>query len=289
MGTQVLPAQAVGGVLQVTSALASAGTSFLRVRKFMKAANAEIFSPRGLVVKIQTTKKMMASVGFTETDEKGKLLLPPLETVVDLVACTSAPSVCSTNNTPADIISPLEDPRLLRLQALEGHIAPLTFDVPEPPPESVFSKYSKAPLRYVNKKQNSRLVKAQEKSHKRRETKASEVSAETSKLDLKISDIDRQIQMLQHEDASCINGRGQTQEDIRILNIRKQNEIMQRDMRVEEIYKDADKKLSKAYKKEEKITNRILWIVVDKIDRSGRGENGPGCLFDNPNESSMSV
>ena len=45
----VLPVQAVGGVLQVTSVLASAGVSFVRVRKFMKSTNAEIFTPRGLV------------------------------------------------------------------------------------------------------------------------------------------------------------------------------------------------------------------------------------------------
>lgn len=45
----VIPAQAIGGVLQVTSLLASAGVTFVRVRKFLKSANADIFAPRGLV------------------------------------------------------------------------------------------------------------------------------------------------------------------------------------------------------------------------------------------------
>lgn len=266
LGSQVLPAQAVGGVLQVTSVLASAGTSFIRVRKFMKTVNAEIFNPRGLYVKVQTTKVMMASVGFAETDQKGKLGLPPLETVFDLETYSPAPSANGIDNKSAAAISPLKDPRLLRLQALEGYIAPLTFEVPEPPPESAFSKYTQAPLRWVNKKQSNHLVKAEAKYHKRRESKAEAVAAETSKFDVEINDIDRQIEMLQLESVGCIEGVWGKQDEIEALNMRKQEEMDKRDVKVKEMYKDIDKKMSKVYKKEEKITNRILWIVIDKLD-----------------------
>ena len=266
--------------LQVTSVLASAGTSFIRVRKFIKVANAEVFGPRGLVVKIQTTKEMMASVGLTKTGQKGKLGLPPLETVVDLKAYSSTPLVNGMNSESTAVVSPLEDPRLLRLRALDGHIAPLTFEVPNQPPEGAFSRYSKAPLRWVNKRRSNRLRKAEVKYHKKREGKVSVVAAETSKFDVIIKDIDRQIEMLQCEDASCVEGAWETQDEIEAqsmrkqdeitaLNMRKQEEVDKRDVKVKELHKGIDKKMDKAYKKEEKAANRILWIVIDRI---GEGE-----------------
>lgn len=75
LGSQILPAQAVGGVFQVTSVLGSAGFSIVRVRKFMKKANASMFKPRGLTVQLMTTKKMMAAIDFKNVDEVGKLKL----------------------------------------------------------------------------------------------------------------------------------------------------------------------------------------------------------------------
>jgi hypothetical protein len=237
----------------------------------MKVANAEIFGPRGLVVKLQTTKVMMASVGFTETDGKGKLGLPPLETVVDLETYNAGYSSNGTDNISTNVVSPLKDPRILRLQALEGYIAPLTFDIPAPSPESALSKYSQAPLRWVNKKQSNSLVKAEVKYHKKRDSKAGVVAAETSKFDLEINDIDRQIEILQSEDVGCVDGAWGKQDEIEALNIRRQKELDKRDVKVKEIYRDIDRKMGKVYKKEEKITNRILWIVIDKIDH-GNGE-----------------
>lgn len=273
----------------MVSVLASAGTSFVRVRKFMKTANVEIFAPRGLIVKLHTTKKMMERVGFTGTDADGKLRLPPLETVTDLGKYSSESCLSDNDNTSPTAVSLLGDPRLLRLQALEGYIAPLTFDVAEQAPESVFSKYSQAPLRWMNKKRSDSLVKAQAKSLQKRESKAGTVAAQTSEFDNEINDIEKQIQMLQREEVSNVGDTTQKSDEIEACLVRKQVEIEKRDIKLNEIYKTADKKVSKAYKREERTTNRILWIVIEKIGENGSEQGNTEDLFEHSNESTLTI
>ncbi|KFY76290.1 hypothetical protein V499_04016 [Pseudogymnoascus sp. VKM F-103] len=269
----VLPVQAVGGVLQVTSVLASAGVSFVRVRKFMKSTNEEIFTPRGLVCRIMTTKKMMAAINFSEADVKGNLKLPPLETVHDLGSHHrhSLPASIQSGEgqaakDPLKIGLGLEDPRLLRLKALEGYIAPLTFDVPAPPPESWMSKMSQKPLRWANERQMKALEKTQAKCHKKRDSKASAVSAATLPSDNAIFEIDRQIEILHNGQESFIQGSRHKSEELEKLEAAKREEEANKEKKVREIYKGSDKKMEKVYKKEEKVANRILWIVVTKAD-----------------------
>lgn len=251
MGSQVLPAMAVGGVLQFGSVMASAGVSFVRVRKFMKEANNTIFAPRGLVCKLQTTKKMMAAVGFTDTDAKGKLKLPPLEDVNDLVVYN--PEIAFQGESGGE--KPLEkDPRLLRLQALEGYIAPLDFDVSaNPNPEGKLSKMGQAPLRWMNKKQMKKLDDAKAKSLKKREKKSAKVEAEEIKAQNEIAELDRRMEGLQED-------------EMLQLELEKRHELEKRDAAIADIYKGTDKKMNKVYKKEEKVANRILWIVIHKAD-----------------------
>jgi hypothetical protein len=254
MGSQILPAMAVGGVLQFGSVMASAGVSFVRVRKFMKEANATIFAPRGLVCKIQTTKKMMAQVGFTDTDAKGKLKLPSLEGAEDLGAYN--PMVAIDNGPDEEKQGkPLEkDPRLLRLKALEGYIAPLDFDVADAPTnEGRLSKMGQAPLRWMNKKQMKKLDGAKAKSLKKREKHSAEVEAEEIRAQNEIAELDRRMEGLNEDERSE-------------LEMAKKLELEKRDAAIANIYKGTDKKLNKVYKKEEKVTNRILWIVIHNAD-----------------------
>lgn len=132
----------------------------------MKESNTKIFAPRGLVCKILTTKKMIAEVGFNETDPKGKLKLLPLELDEDIPEFDDQVSVeTSYGGLPA-----ARDPRLIRLKALEGYIAPLEFDVSAyPDKEGRLSKIGQAPLRWMNKKQMKKFHAAKTKSMKKRE------------------------------------------------------------------------------------------------------------------------
>ena len=76
---------------------------------------------------------MMAVVGFTDTDAKGKLKLPLLNDLDDLITYNDVSAMRCSIDTKAT--STVKDPRMLRLQVLESHISPLTFDVVDPGPE----------------------------------------------------------------------------------------------------------------------------------------------------------
>jgi hypothetical protein len=220
-----------------------------------------------------TTKKMMAAINFSEADVKGNLKLPPLETVHDLgshhrhnLQASIQSGEGQAAKGPLKIGLGLEDPRLLRLKALEGYIAPLTFDVPAPPPESWMSKMSQKPLRWANERQMKSLEKTQAKCHKKRDSKASAVSAATLPSDNAISEIDRQIEILHYSQESFIQGSRHKSEELEKLEAAKREEEANKEKKVREIYKRPDKKMEKVYKKEEKVANRILWIVVTKAD-----------------------
>ncbi|KAH6976660.1 hypothetical protein EDB80DRAFT_306082 [Ilyonectria destructans] len=219
-----------------------------------------------------TTENMMAAINFTEVDEKGKLKLPALETLHDLSVPPghSAPAVNNTDeieaNSRIETVSGVEDLRLLRLQALEGYIAPLDFDVSEPSPESWLSKMGQKPLRWANNRQMKALEKANEKCHKTRDSKAAVVSAATLDSGNTIAEIDNKIERLRHSQGSLLQGSGHESEELERLETAKREEEEKRAKTVKEIYGGADKKREKAYKKEEKVANRILWVVITKAD-----------------------
>lgn len=174
-----------------------------------------------------TTEKMMAAINFTEVDKKAKLKLPPLETVHDLGVphSHSAPASINsdeiTTNSRIETVSGVKDPRLLRLQALEGYITPLDFDVSEPSPESWLSKMGQKPLRWANNRQMKALEKANEKCHKTRDSKASVVSAATLDSGNTIAEIDNKIERLRHSQGSLLQESGHENEELERLETAK--------------------------------------------------------------------
>jgi hypothetical protein len=279
LSSQILPAQAVGGVVQITSVLGSASVTMIRVRKYMKTTNETIFAPRGLVAKIMNTKKMMAAINFTNTDQKGKLALPPLDELEDL----TPPSTLALDNSGSD--GPLdenaeaanvEDPRLRRLRALEGFVAPLELETTPAPTKGAMDKYGGAPLRWLNKKQDSKLQKAASKSTESRLKNASAAEAEFKQTEAEIESIEYRMQELRLSAERELVDRPEAKDEIEakmeselaILEQCREAEVKRRDEKVKEVYKKGDKKLEKLAKKEEKIANRILWIVIMRKDGS---------------------
>ncbi|KAF8853315.1 hypothetical protein BDZ45DRAFT_729617 [Acephala macrosclerotiorum] len=194
--SQILPAQAVGGVFQVVSVLGSAGVSVVRVRRYMKKANQNIFAPRGLIVKIMSTKKMMAEVGVgpENLDPKGKLALPPLEELSDLTPQTGALIRHPTEQgvrTHERTTSSVEDPRMRRIRALNGYIAPLEFETEPVQPKGVYEKYGGAPLRWMNKRADTKMTKAADKSASARLDKAPEAESIINASERDLEQIDR--------------------------------------------------------------------------------------------------
>ncbi|TVY73334.1 hypothetical protein LSUE1_G007386 [Lachnellula suecica] len=279
LGTQIIPAQAVGGVFQITSLLGSAGFSIVRVKKYLKKTNASMFALRGLTVRLLSTKKMMEAINFKDTDAKGKMKLSPLEDVSELDPFIQATQLAATDpNAPVPL---KEDPRLMRLKVLEDYVAPLTFDVPVGVGKmGSISKYGGAPLRWVNKKQMGKMDKARERSQKKRVEKAPEVQKEMEKSAGQLADLDQQIKVVQKNiirASQQYDGDSKGRElqvrspiedelvqQMRALENIKLAEEEKRNQAIKNIHEKGDKKLLRAHKKEEKIANRILWVVIMK-------------------------
>jgi hypothetical protein len=149
LGNQILTTQAVGGVLQVVSVLGSAGVLIARVREYMKTADKEMFTLRGLAVKVLSRKKMMGAIKFDNVDGKGKLALPPLDILEEL---TPASRNTLTAHDGSDFVAErkleveVEDPWMRRPKALLGLIAPLEFETDAAPIRGALDKYCRAPL-----------------------------------------------------------------------------------------------------------------------------------------------
>lgn len=278
----VIPVQAVGAVFQIGSIATTAVVSMMRVKKFLKKANAEMFGPRGLSCRIMSTKKMMQAVGASETNAKGKqvpLKLPALNDISDLHLYESMAS----QQTGLEDLTPsgAEDPRMRRLRALSAYVSPLTFDVPEDTRKrNWFVQKTEAPLKWLGNKQLHKIDKTREKTLAKREEKAPEVEAEVLKAQAGIESIELKLAAL-HErtNSQLATLKGTEEERTKIahdadeqmheLELQRATQMQARDQAIAAIYSKGDKKLHKAYRQEEKIANRILWVVIESGDGSG--------------------
>lgn len=281
MGSQIPPAQLAGGVVQILSVIGSAGVSIVRVKRYLKKATEEIFKPRGLCVRIMGTKKMMGAVGCENVDAKGKLALPAPGVLGDL---TPPPAALppyqggAGDSDPGDRTEEVqvEDPRVRRLKALEGFIAPLEFEKEAAPTRGPMDKYGGAPLRWLNKKQDAKLLKAATKSAEHRRKNTDVVEEEFLNCETEIRGIEERMAEIRVSAKQELEGEtrqeGRDEVEARVeselaeLEGRRTELEMGRDERVREVYKKGDKKLNKLAKKEEKIANRILWVVITRMD-----------------------
>ncbi len=228
-------------------------------------------------MKITSTKNMMRAIKCTNVDEKGKLALPPLDELKDHAPQTGALIRHDGNATPMPFTL-VEDPRMRRLRALEGYIAPLELETEPAAPKGMYDKYGGAPLRWMNRKQDKKLAKTASGSAASRIEKAPEVEAEKQRSDAEIEGIDDNIFVImkntREEIARTEDDEEKKQIEARadyetaILEGSKLTEMERRDTKIAEIYKKGDKKLEKIAKKEEKIAQRILWIVIMRQDGS---------------------
>lgn len=273
MGTQILPAQIAGGALQVAAVGTSAMVSFIRVKKYMVEVNKNTFAPRGLTAVIMSTKKMMATVGFSDTDAKGKMKLPALSDVCVLLL----PHIPNHANIAIQDPDDKEDPRMRRLRALEGYVSPLSFDVAEQPmPIGTMKQMIKAPNRFQNKFHLKRLIKAREKALKDWRSRMAELETESARipeLQNTIDDIRANAEKdlaAAKTDAERIEIEERLSGVLGMLETDLALERQKRESKLETINSTPDKKKAKLNKKEAKLANRILWVVITRSDGSGR-------------------
>lgn len=237
MNVPILPVQGAGAFLQGVSLAASAGVSFIRAKKYMADANAKMFHPRNLEAKLMGTKKMMAAIGYTPTDANGKLTLPPALEQNDEAFYSAAASLDESEAAP----STAEDPRVRRLRALEGHIAPLDLAADYAViPEQWFKKYSTAPTRWLNGRDIKKMTKARSKWLEKRGQFVVELGDE-------LAEINREIAQLGSRDETPWTFDGGSAIDAEMAN-----KIAKRNVIIGRILQSGDKKGEKRMRKSDK-------------------------------------
>ncbi|EXA30095.1 hypothetical protein FOVG_18475 [Fusarium oxysporum f. sp. pisi HDV247] len=122
------------------------------------------------------------------------------------------------------------------------------------------------PLHWANNRQMKALEKAHKKWHQSRDSKASAISAPTLDPGNTNAGINNNIEILHHSQGNFIQGSGHESEQLEGLQTVKREEEEKRKKTIKETHGGVDKKIEKAYKKEEKVANRILWVVIAKVD-----------------------
>ncbi|KAI9760606.1 MAG: hypothetical protein M4579_001575 [Chaenotheca gracillima] len=282
--------QLAGVGVSVISTIGTQVISKTRARSYLVKSNEKLFHPSGLHVEICTTKAMTRKVELpTET-----LTLPPLTGSTSPM--TSYHSSSSPSRPQASLIpdpSDENDPRIRRVRAMQGYILPITFDVSAPlPPETLLAKLSLKQSESASKKQIRRMLKSREKSDRKadkrdrkadkRERKGKGKRRDRSDRGFdngskKIAEIEQDMRELQLKSELQVmrarnNGMDQdvwkiqdeTDKGLSRLERELEQESRHTNMSASQGQWQRDQMSSKADKKEHKIANKLMWIVVTK-------------------------
>ncbi|KKY23070.1 hypothetical protein UCDDS831_g03195 [Diplodia seriata] len=325
MSAPILPVQIAGGGLQALAALGSGAVTLVRVKGYLKKANAELFAPRGLAVRTCTTKRMLRAVGrggekklsFHGGDNTNNTNANDNDDVIDVDALlaehhaatlpaappprserrpglglhsrsASAASAISTASTASTAEQHASDLHKRRLRALSGAVEPVTFDVPAAPlPANALKRYTTAPTRWMNGRSARSLAAGREKGMQQRRDKAAELDGELAAVKGEIEGLERLaaeeevelqrrgyggggLQELegegweQHGVVGGSGAAGHQRNASRELAV----SLEKRAHMIEEIRKAGEKKIKKSDKKEEKMANRVLWIVITRLENA---------------------
>jgi hypothetical protein len=269
--------QYAGMGLQLASKISSAAASYLRTKVYFKACNEGIFHPVGLHAAVLTTGDMMVKVGRTER----WLRLPPLETCEDLEESMIAEREGSVK-TAHLTVSSMEDPRMRRLDALRGYVAPLDFNVPAVvAPDSLINKMAAWQAQKTTEKQEKKDLKRREKARAKAQRPEEKGTKGERRLEKKLASAEKSLEK---------NGG-----DPHGKKVRRAQERYEREQRkVERKVGRKEERSGKYEKREEEKANKIRWIVITRwedqaecdVDSDGEDvETGTDVNFSNLHDS----
>jgi hypothetical protein len=266
--------QYAGMGLQLASGISSAAASYLRTKAYFKACNEELFHPVGLHAAVLTTGDMMVKVGCAER----WLRLPPLETCDDLEE--SMVAECGGSVKTAQLtVSSMEDPRMRRLDALNGYVAPLDFNVPAVvAPDNFINKMATWQAQKITEKQEKKDLKRREKAEAKSQRPEEKGTKGEKRLEKKLASVEKSLE----KNGGDPDGK----------KVRRAQERYEREQRkVERKVGRKEEKSGKHEKREEKKANKIRWIVITQwegqaegdVDSDGEedGETGSDVSFSN--------
>ncbi|GIZ44711.1 hypothetical protein CKM354_000790200 [Cercospora kikuchii] len=276
--TGPVEAMILGTGIEVAAQLSSAATSYYRSKTFLKNSNAELFHPLGLHAEVCSTKEMLEAIGFPE----GELKLAALNWEAQL----DAAAVCEKDKEATDekSVSLLSDKNSCtrRMEALQGYVAPLDFDVPALVlPETILSKMSAARAQRMTKRQHKKDIRKRSSAAKKQEAKIREAKEAIDKAveDLRtmVMHFDDMKLRKEHELAEAAGDERKekkVQKDFEKTEKELRKNMERRRKRLEEVvlkqFKE-EKKLPED--REEKLTQKIRWVVITNWDEEGK-ENG---------------
>lgn len=261
-GTPIV--QSVGMGVQIGSDLASAATSYTRTKAYLQACNADLFHPTGLHVAILATRDMMARIGHPEE----RLRLPPLETADDLDRDTSSIDGDPISGKAEQRAKrPLDDPRVRRVNALKGYVAPLDFDVPAVvPPDTLLAKMSAWQAQKAATKNDGKEAKCRAKSQAKQSGGGELPGKDERRLDRKLAKLEKTLDR---------EGGKHKERDVRKAQREYEREERKMEKKLErrsgKPEKEKGKGKGKADDREEKQANKVRWVVITQWEGNEEG------------------
>ena len=199
----------------------------------------------------------MARVGHPEE----RLRLPPLQTADDLGKDTSSIDGDRPNGEAEQrAMKPMDDPRVRRVNALKGYVAPLDFNVPAvAPPENFLAKMGAWQAQKAAIKNEEKEARQRAKSQAKESSGGELRGKDERKLDRKLAKLEKTLDK---------EGGKRKERDIRKAQReyeREQRKIGKKlERRAEKLEKEKGKGKGKdkVDDREEKQANKVRWVVV---------------------------
>ena len=242
-------AQLLGRVISSGGGIGGSALSYVRTKKYVKQLNEETFWPKGLCLRIRSTKKMLNAIGFEGGNNAFKSHFPNINNVEDA-------EMCSYFGRRQEI-----DQHEVLLDALDGRVASLTKDVPSViKPTNWMDNMSSWQASRAEKKQVRKEAelwrKAQEKGYDvQKETRHEQRNVD--KVLLKIEKYEKY-----RDNAKTPKKYKHAEEELVKLRSDLRKEERTRDKKVAEKMRDFRREGSKFTENTAKTAMRLRWIVI---------------------------
>ncbi|PWY82886.1 hypothetical protein BO70DRAFT_352506 [Aspergillus heteromorphus CBS 117.55] len=284
------PVKLAGIGVKVASKLSTAGISYGRTRAYIKDANLALFGPRGLHCTVMSTKDMMTKVGLDEVQQT-RVLSSPSSSPEDQDDVNEVDSRriaeihdAYGGDAPVSRVMPA-DPRLQRLNALEGFVAPLQIDgLPDRVAQTnVLKRMNAAFAETQEAKQIKKSGKQRDDSRRTRRGRLEDAERERQQCDMEIATIERKMEIL-HEKAARESYDGSAKRDkvekvfdkeMRRLQHEMDKACRGRDRKVDKSMKQGEDEWERVGKRERRIASKIRWVVISKREEGQPDDETP--------------
>jgi hypothetical protein len=200
---------------------------------------------------------MMARVGHPEE----RLRLPPLETADDLDRDTASINNDRLNGKAEQrAMRPMDDPRVRRVNALKGYVAPLDFNVPAvAPPDNFLAKMGAWQAQKAATKNDEKEAKRRAKSQAKQSGGSELRGKDERKLDRKLTKLEKTLDK---------EGGKHKERDVRKAQREYEREERKMEKKLERRAGKPEKKKGKGKDRvedrEEKQANKVRWVVITR-------------------------